>query len=71
MWQSHMTHKKGYQSLITDIDEIKKLTTNHFWNGEEAVALQTILKRCKNQCYGCHKCDDLFQTGDIDSISNL
>ena len=70
MWQSHMTHRKDYP-IITDIDEIKKISANHFWNVEEAVALQTTLKRCKNQCYNCHKCDDLFQTGNIDSISNL
>jgi len=70
MWFISIAHKKGYP-LITDIDEIKKITANNFWNSEEAVDLQNTLKRCKNQCYSCHKCDDLFQTGNMESVLNI
>ena len=54
--------------LITDINKIKEGLKNHFWNKNQAVLLSKILKNCKNQCYRCHKCDDLFGTGKIDSV---
>jgi hypothetical protein len=54
--------------VITDINKIKEGIKNHFWNKEQAVLLSKVLKNCKNQCYKCHKCDDLFETKKVDSI---
>jgi len=54
--------------VITDINKIKEGLKNHFWNKKEAVLLSKVLKNCKNQCYKCHKCDDLFGIKKIDSI---
>ena len=70
MWFSWTSIGKNYP-IITDIDEIKKHTANHFWNTKDAIALTKTLKNCKNQCYNCHKCDDLFETGKIDSVLKL
>ena len=55
-------------TIITDIDEIKKTISNHIWNSKEGKSLCKTLKNCQNQCYRCHQCDDLFETGKIDSI---
>lgn len=57
--------------VITDINKIKEGIKNHFWNKEQAVLLSKVLKNCKNQCYKCHKCDDLFETKKVDSILEL
>ena len=57
--------------VITDINKIKEGIKNHFWNKKEAVLLSKVLKNCKNQCYKCHKCDDLFGIKKIDSILEL
>ena len=57
--------------LITDINKIKEGLKNHFWNKNQAVLLSKVLKNCKNQCYRCHKCDDLFGIGKIDSVLEL
>jgi len=57
--------------VITDINKIKEGIKNHFWNKKEAVLLSNVLKNCKNQCYKCHKCDDLFGIKKIDSILEL
>ena len=54
-----------------NIDDIKNGIKNHFWNKEQAVLLSKVLKNCKNQCYKCHKCDDLFETKKVDSILEL
>ncbi len=70
MWFANHSIQKNYPT-ITDPDEIKKHTANHFWNTKDAIALTKTLKNCKNQCYNCHKCDDLFETGKIDSILKL
>ena len=70
MWFVTAGSKKHYP-LVTNIDEIKEISANHFWNKDEAIDLCKTLKRCKNQCYSCHKCDDLFETGNIESIVNL
>ena len=67
MWFSRDTYDANYP-LITDIDKIKEGIANHFWNREEGKHLCKTLKRCKNQCYACHECDDLFGTGRVDSI---
>ena len=64
---SALTPLKDYPS-ITNIDDIKNGLKNHFWNKEQAVLLSKVLKNCKNQCYKCHKCDDLFETKKVDSI---
>tara|TARA_B100001964_G_scaffold230164_1_gene283314 strand:+ start:1300 stop:2523 length:1224 start_codon:yes stop_codon:yes gene_type:complete len=70
MWFSFNVMNKDYPA-ITDIDEIKEKLVNHFWNDDEAKALCKTLKHCKNQCYTCHKCDDLFNTGKVDSILDI
>jgi len=56
--------------VITDINKIKEGIKNHFWNKKEAILLSNVLKNCKNQCYKCHKCDDLFGIK-IDSILEI
>jgi len=58
-------------NAVTDIDIIKKDLQDHFWNQEKAIKLSRILKNCRNQCYSCHKCDDLFETGVIESVLDL
>lgn len=70
MWLTSSAVKKNYPRL-TDIKEIKKHTASHFWNTEKAITLSKILKNCKNQCYKCHKCDELFGTKELDSILEL
>jgi hypothetical protein len=67
LWFTITTVLKDYP-VITDINKIKEGIKNHFWNKEQAVLLSKVLKNCKNQCYKCHKCDDLFETKKIDSI---
>jgi len=67
LWLGIKTVLKDYPS-ITNIDDIKNGIKNHFWNKEQAVLLSKVLKNCKNQCYKCHKCDDLFETKKVDSI---
>jgi hypothetical protein len=67
LWFDIKTVLKDYPS-ITNIDEIKNGIKNHFWNKKQAVLLSKVLKNCKNQCYKCHKCDDLFETKRVDSI---
>jgi len=67
LWFTITTVLKDYPS-ITNIDDIKNGIKNHFWNKEQAVLLSKVLKNCKNQCYKCHKCDDLFETKKVDSI---
>jgi len=57
-----------YPHNITDMDAVKKGLKNCFWNKKEAVLLSKVLKDCKNQCYKCHKCDNLFETKKVDSI---
>ena len=57
--------------VFTDINKIKEGLKNHFWNKNQAVLLSKVLKNCKNQCYRCHKCDDLFGIGKIDSVLEL
>ena len=69
-WFAIVTVLKDYPS-ITNIDDIKNGIKNHFWNKEQAVLLSKVLKNCKNQCYKCHKCDDLFKTKKVDSILEL
>ena len=54
--------------ITTNINDIKNGIKNHFWNTPKAISLSNVLKNCKNQCYKCHKCDDLFGTKKIDSI---
>ncbi len=66
-WFAIVTVLKDYP-VITDINKIKEGIKNHFWNKEQAVLLSKVLKNCKNQCYKCHKCDDLFETKKVDSI---
>ena len=67
MWFSIFSIIKDYPA-ITDINDIKNGLKNHFWNKKQAALLQKVLMNCKNQCYKCHKCDDLFGTGKIDSV---
>ena len=57
--------------IITDIEEIKKRLQSHFWNREKSIDLVQTLKKCENQCYRCHKCDEVFETGHVDSVLNL
>jgi hypothetical protein len=75
MWFSPISaqenNKPSSYTIIKNINVIKKHIANHFWNTEEGIALCKTLKNCKNQCYNCHKCDDLFETGKIDSILKL
>ncbi len=54
--------------VISDPEQIKKDFETHFWNKPEAITLQKVLKACKNQCYKCHKCDDLFGEKHVQSI---
>jgi hypothetical protein len=67
LWFAMTTVLKDFP-VITDINKIKEGIKNHFWNKKEAVLLSKVLKNCKNQCYKCHKCDDLFKTKKVDSI---
>ena len=64
----NVDHVKKDYPIITDIKDIKKGIKNHFWNKKEAILVSKVLKNCKNQCYKCHKCDDLFGTPRKDSI---
>ena len=67
MWFSISCIKKDFPTT-TDIDEIKDNLNTHFWNSKEAIKLAKVLKNCKNQCYKCHMCDDVFGTKRIDSV---
>ena len=60
-------HKGKKHFDISNIEEIKKGLSNHFWNEKEIITLSKLLKNCKNQCYKCHKCDEVFGTGEIES----
>jgi|TARA_B100000959_G_scaffold253422_1_gene284273 hypothetical protein len=58
--------------VITNIDSIKQSLQNHFWNKPKAITLQKLLKSCRNQCYKCHKCDELFNKNkELESILDL
>jgi len=70
MWYTYHTVEKDHP-MVTDIDEIKKLLAGHFWNTDPAKTLCKILKNCKNQCYSCHKCDELFMGEQLDSLISL
>ena len=59
------------ENIITDIDRIHTILEEHFWNTEIGRDLAKTLKQCRNQCYRCHKCDNAFETGEIDSILDL
>ena len=59
--------RKGVD-VISDPEQIKKDFEDHFWNQKQAITLQKVLKACKNQCYKCHKCDDLFSDRHVQSI---
>jgi len=70
MWFSIIYLNRDFP-YISDIEEIRKEIAGHFWNTGEAVDLCNVLKNCKNQCYRCHLCDKVFETGEIDSILEL
>ena len=70
MWFSFAYIKKNFET-INSIDEIKKGLSNHFWNERESISLSKLLKNCKNQCYKCHRCDEVFSTGEIESCLEL
>ena len=67
-WLKGISVFKKNAQPISDIEQIKKDFTDHFWNQKEAITLQKVLKACKNQCYKCHKCDDLFGERHVQSI---
>ena len=62
--------KKDFKT-INSIDEIKQGLSNHFRNEKESISLGKLLKNCKNQCYKCHKCDEVFGTGEIESCLRI
>tara|TARA_Y100000310_G_C20596082_1_gene770578 strand:- start:97 stop:1344 length:1248 start_codon:yes stop_codon:yes gene_type:complete len=70
MWHLVSVREKDYPA-ITDIGEIQKELANHFWNEPDSKLLAKVLKNCKNQCYKCHKCDDVFKTGRLDSMLDV
>ena len=70
MWFSFAYIKKDFKT-INSIDEIKQGLSNHFWNEKESISLGKLLKNCKNQCYKCHKCDEVFGTGEIESCLRI
>ena len=70
MWFSFAYVNKNF-STVTKIPEIKNGISNHFWNEKRSKELSKILKNCRNQCYKCHKCDDLFGTGEIESCLDV
>jgi hypothetical protein len=73
MWFSFAYIKKNFET-INNIDDIKKGLSNHFWNEKESISLSKLLKNCQNQCYKCHRCDEVFGTGEIEScleVGNL
>ena len=70
MWFSFAYIKKNFET-INNIDDIKKGLSNHFWNEKESISLSKLLKNCKNQCYKCHRCDEVFGTGEIESCLEL
>tara|TARA_Y100000034_G_C6841067_1_gene380572 strand:+ start:68 stop:1264 length:1197 start_codon:yes stop_codon:yes gene_type:complete len=69
MWRS--TPIRGDYPAITNVKKIKEHLSNHFWNTEKAIVLAKVLKNCKNQCYNCHKCDELFGTGELDTVLKI
>ena len=45
-------------------------TNNHF-NSKQGHQLVDILTNCKNQCYDCHKCEELFNIEPFDSLLEM
>ncbi|HDZ21461.1 hypothetical protein LCGC14_0124860 [marine sediment metagenome] len=54
-----------------EMEAFRRFTADHFWNTEEYYDLEKVLMNCRNQCWRCHKCEDVYGVPHMDSAVAL
>jgi hypothetical protein len=54
-----------------NVDRFPELVKGHFYSSRAFLDLEQTLKNCRNQCWSCHRCEQVYGVLPVDSLVRL